>query len=216
MKKGQKINITKLTEKYISEHPSVKDCLKKGMINYSKLTRQIASDIKIDLKNNFDAILIACRRYHGKIKSESTVEAKILNVLKQSKVEIKNKIIVVVVEKNIYLDNLLDLEKEVRKNTEVFHVIEGTNSMTLVTGEEFLEKIRKLFRNKIIKENRNLIEIILKSPKEIETVPGIISYLYSLFGEHGINIIETMSCWTDTLFVIKEEDIAKVMELLRF
>src|SRR3989338_7344548 len=145
------------------------------MINYSKLTRQIASDIKIDLKNNFDAILIACRRYHGKIKSESTVEAKILNVLKQSKVEIKNKIIVVVVEKNIYLDNLLDLEKEVRKNTEVFHVIEGTNSMTLVTGEEFLEKIRKLFRNKIIKENRNLIEIILKSPKEIETVPGIIS-----------------------------------------
>lgn len=216
MKKGQKINITKLTEKYISEHPSIKDCLKKEMVNYSKLTRQIASDLKIDLKKNFDAVLIACRRYYRKIKSESTVEAKILNVLKQSKVEIKNKIIVVVVEKSIYLDNLLDLEKEVRKKAEVFHVIEGTNSMTLVTGEEFLEKIRNLFRNKVIKESRNLIEIILKSPREIETVPGIISYLYSLFGEHGINIIETMSCWTDTLFVIKEEDIAKVMELLRF
>ncbi len=212
----KQINITRLTEKYISEHPSTKDCLKKGMINYSKLTRQISSDLNVDLKKNFDAILIACRRYYRKIKSESTVEAKIINLLKQSKVEIKNKIIVVVIEKDIYLDNLLSLEKEVRKKAEVFHVIEGTNSITLVTGEEFLEKIRKLFRNKVIKENKNLIEIILKSPKEIETLPGTISYLYSLFGEHGVNIIETMSCWTDTLFVIKEEDIAKVMELLRF
>ena len=215
-KAKQRVNITKMTEEYISEHPSVKDCLKKGMVNYSKLARQVASELKIDIKNNFDAILIACRRYYRKIKSESTVEARILNVLRQSRVEIKNKIIVVVVEKSIYLDNLLDLEEEVRKKTEVFHVIEGTSSITIVTSEEFLEKIRKLFKNKIIKESQNLIEIILKSPKEIETVPGIISYLYSLFGEHGINIIETMSCWTDTLFFINEEDIAKVMGLVRF
>ena len=56
-------NITKLTEHYISEHPSIKDALKKGLINYSKLTRQIAEDMDIELKKNFDAILIACRRY---------------------------------------------------------------------------------------------------------------------------------------------------------
>ncbi len=216
MKKKQKINITKLTEKHISDHPSVKDCLKKGMINYSKLTRQIASDLKIDLNENFDAILIACRRYSRKIKSEPTTESKIQDILKKSKVEIKNKIIVVVVEKSIYWDNLLNLEKEAKKKTEAFNIIEGTNAITIVTGEEFLEKIKKLFRNKIIKESKNLVEIIIKSPKEIETFPGVMSYLYSLFGEHGVNIVETMSCWTDTLFVIKEEDMGKVMGLLRF
>lgn len=214
--KKQKTNITKLTERYILEHPSIKDCLKKGMINYSKLTRQIAFDLKIDLKKNFDAVLIACRRHSRKIKTEPTLEASILNILKKSKVEIKNKIIAVAIEKNIYWDNLLELEKIARKKSEPFHIIEGTNSITLITGEEFIDKIKKLFKNKLIKESRNLVEIIIKSPREIENVPGVISYLYSLLAENGINIIETMSCWTDTLFVIKEEDIGRVMTLLRF
>lgn len=210
------VNITRITEQYISEHPSIKDCLKKGMINYSSLTRQIAADQKIDLKSNFDAILIACRRYHRKIKSESAAENRILKVLKQSKIEIKTKIIAVVIEKDIYFSHLLDLEKEIKSTAETFNMIEGTNSITLITSEEFLDKIRKTFKNKIIKENRGLVEVIIKSPKEIEQTPGIMQHIYSLFGEKGLNIAETMSCWTDTLLVIKEEDISKAMELLRF
>lgn len=209
-------NITRLTEDYITEHPSIKDCLKKGLINYSSLTRLIADELKIDLKKNFDAILIACRRYHRKIKSESAVENKILKILKQSKIEIKNKIIAVVIEKDVHFSHLLGLEKEIKSVAETFNMIEGTNSITLITSEEFLDKIRKTFKHKIIKENKNLVEVIIKSPKEIEQTPGILHYLYSLFGEHGLNIAETMSCWTDTLLVIKEKDIAKAMELLRF
>ena len=50
----------------------------------------------------------------------------------------------------------------------------------------------------------------------MENIPGIIAYLSTLLAENGINIIETMSTWTDTLFVIAEKDIAKVIELLRF
>ena len=210
------MNITKLTEQYISEHPSIMDCVKKGLINYSSLARQIAKDIGLDQKENFDAILIACRRYFRKIRSEETNEKKILEILKHSKVEIKNKIIAVVIEKNIFLDNLISLEKDIKKKADVFHIIEGTSAITIVTSEDFLSEIKKLFKNKIIKENTNLVEITLKSPKEIETTAGVVPYVYSLFGEHGINIVETMSCWTDTLFVIEEKDIAKAMEVLRF
>ena len=72
------VNVTKLTEDYISEHPYVKDCLKKGLINYSSLTRQICSDLDLNVKKNFDAVLIACRRYFRKIKSEATTEKKIV------------------------------------------------------------------------------------------------------------------------------------------
>jgi len=61
-----------------------------------------------------------------------------------------------------------------------------------------------------------LAEITLKSSEDLEKTPGVIAYLSTLLAENGINIIETMSTWTDTLFVIAEEDIAKVMELLRF
>ena len=209
-------NITKLTEQYISEHPSIKDALKKGLINYSKLTRQIAEDLDIELKKNFDAILIACRRYYRKVRKEKILETDILDVLKKSKVEVKNKIIAVVLDKSIYFEGLLDLEKEVKKKGEIFHIIEGTTAITVITAEEYSDKIKKLFKNKIIQENKKLVEIFLKSPKEIENIAGVVPYLYSLFGENGINIVETLSCWTDTIFVIEEKDIAKVMQLLRF
>jgi len=35
---------TEITEKYLTEHPSIKDCLKQGIINYSKLSRKIAKN----------------------------------------------------------------------------------------------------------------------------------------------------------------------------
>ncbi len=207
---------TELTEKFVSEHPSIKDCLKKGIINYSKLARMIAKELGIGKKTSIEAILIACRRYAEKLKKEKVLEDKIINVLKNSSLEIKNKIIVVTIDKKIYMDNLINIEKKIRKTADIFYAIEGVNVFTIITSEKYLEELRNLFKRNIVKTSKNLAMIILKSPKEIETVPGITAYLYSLFGDHGINIIETMSCWTDTIFVIEEKDIAAVMKLLKF
>ena len=209
-------NITKLTEDYISEHPSIKDCLKNGLINYSSLSRLIASELKLDIKKNFDAILIACRRLKRKLKKEEISENKILKILKESKIEIKNKIIAVVLEKDIFFGNLINLEKEIKKGKEIFRIIEGASAITIITGEEFLDLIKKYFKNKIVLENKNLAEITIKSPKEIETTPGTYAYMCSLLGENNINILETLSCYTDTIFLINENDVGKVMNLLRF
>ena len=209
-------NITKLTERYILEHPSVKDCLKSGLVNYSSLSRQISSELKLDLKKNFDAILIACRRHKRKLKKEEIFESRILKILKESKIEIKNKIIAVVLEKDIYFESLINLEKEIKKRREIFRVIEGASAITIITTEDFLDSIKKYFKNKIILENSSLAEIIIKSPKEIETTPGAYAYLCSLFRESNINIVETLSCFTDTIFLVKEEEVGKVMGLLRF
>jgi len=210
------MNITKLTEKYINEHPSVKDCVRKGLINYSSLTRQIANDMGLELKKNFDAILIACRRYYRKVKKEKILDDKILKILKASKLEVKNKIIVALIEKNIYFNHLIELHKIIKNKAELFHVIEGSNTITLITANEFKGDIKKLFKNKIIKMTENLAEVTLKSSEDMEDTPGVIAYLATLLAENGVNIIETMSTWTDTLFVVSEEDIAKVMGVLKF
>ena len=209
-------NITKLTENYIIEHPSVKDCLKNDLVNFSNLSRKIAKELNLDVRKNFGAVLIACRRFQSKLKNEEDFENKILKVLKKSKIEIKNKIMVIVLEKDIYFANLLNLEREIKKNKEIFRVIESSSAITSITTEEFLDLIRRYFKNKIIAETKNLVEITIKSPEEIETTPGAYAYLCSLFGENNINIVETLSCWIDTIFIIEEKDVGKVMGLLRF
>lgn len=209
-------NITKLTENYILEHPSIKDCLKNGLINYSSLSRQIAPELNLNPKNNFDAILIACRRLKRKLKKDDIFEEKILQILKQSKIEVKNKIAGIVLEKDIFFGHLVELEKEIKKKREAVKIVEGVSAITIIISEEFLDLVKNYFKNKMIAINRSLAEITIKSPKEIETTPGTYAYMCSLFGEHGINIVETLSCWTDSIFLIKEEDVGKVMGLLRF
>jgi hypothetical protein len=210
------VNVTKLTEQYISEHPFVKDCLKRGLINYSSLTRQICVDLNLNAGENFDAVLIACRRLYNKIKAEATIEKRILEILRNSKLEVKNKINSIVLEKSIFISNLLDIEKEAKKLMETFHIVEGASVITIITSDDFSKKVKMVFRNKIIKEKKELVEVILKSPKQIETTSGVISYLYSLLGENNINVFETLSCWTDTIFLVEEKDLSRVMELLRF
>jgi len=209
-------SITKLTENYILEHPSIKDCLKNDLVNFSSLSRKIAEELDLSVKKNFDAILIACRRFQRKLKNEETFESRILKILKKSKVEVKNKIIAIVLERDIYFENLISLEKEIKKRREIFRIIEGASGVTVITTEDFIDLIKKYFKNKIVLENRNLAEIMIKSPEEIETTPGTYAYLASLFGENNINIVESMSCFTDTIFLIKEEDVGKAIGLLRF
>jgi len=207
---------SELTEKYLSEHPSIKDCLREGIINYSKLSRKIAKELGIEKITSIEAILIAARRYENKIKKEKIREDKILEILKQSELEIKNKIIVAIVQKNFTAETLLDFEKKIKKNADIVYLIEGTKTYTVITSEKYFEEIKRTFSNKIIKTANNQAMIIMKNPKGIEETTGFTAYLYSRFGEYGVNILETMSCWTDTIFVISEDDIATTMKFLKF
>ena len=209
------MSIQKSVEEYISGSNNIRDCLKKNLVNYSALTRKISKELNFKAKD-FDAVLVACRRYGEKIRKKTGYERPIKKLLKNSKLEIKNKVAVAVVEKTIFFNNLADLQKEVKRKNELFRIIEGINAITIITSEEFLERIKELFRNKIIKINKNLVEVTVKSSEELEEIPGVMAYLYSLFGDKGINIVETMSCWTDTIFVIEEKDLSRVMEVLRF
>ncbi len=211
--KEPKLNITKETEQYIKEHPSIKDCLKKGLINYSALARQICSERKI---KNFDAVLVAERRLFSKLKKERAVEKEIIDLLRRSKVDVKSKMVVAVVDKNVFFDNLIDLQKNIKKYEEDVHIVQGVSTMTIITTRDFLSEIKELFRRNLIKLDTDLVEIIVRSPKEIEGIAGVISYLYSLLSDNNINVIESMSSWTDTIFVIDEKDLLKALNVLRF
>lgn len=206
---------TELTEQYLAEHPSIKDCLKNGIINYSKLSRKIAKELNIEKETSIEAILIACRRYEMKIKEEKQLEEKILNILKKSELEIKNKIIVAIIDKKSHMSNFIEMEKKIRGTADTFYAIEGTKVFTLIISEKYLEDLKNVFDHNILKISQNLAMITIKSPKELESTPGVLSYIYSIFGEHGINIVETMSCWTDTIFLISEEHIPTVIKFLK-
>jgi len=209
------MNIQKKVEEYIVRSKSIKDCLKNKLINYSALSRKISKELNISEKN-FDAVLVSCRRYAETLRKKKTYERKIIELLKESSLEIKNKVSVIVIEKTIFSNSIMELTKNIRKKKGLFRTIEGINSITIITNDEFINSLKDIFKNTVLSIKQNLIEVTIKSSENLETTPGVMAYLYSLFGEREINIIETMSCWTDTMFVIEEKDLTDVMNLLKF
>ncbi len=207
---------TELTHAYLNSHPSIKDCLSYGIINYSKLSRKIAIDLDIEKQTTIEAILIACRRFTHKLQQKTIREQQIRMILQKSELEIKNKILVAIIDKNVYIQNLLSIEKKIRSKADMFYAIEGTKVFTLILSQKYQEELIHLFGDRIIKQTTHLAMITIKSPKDLEKTPGVIAYITSLLGEHDINVVESMSCWTDTIYVVSEEDIPKIMKFLTF
>ncbi|MFT4303686.1 MAG: ACT domain-containing protein [Candidatus Woesearchaeota archaeon] len=209
-------NTAELTNSYINEHPYIKYCLKKNLINYSALARLISKELKIEKTSSKEAILVAARRVQTKLKKEIEYEKEINKILTKSEIEIKTKAVVFILEKSINIDLMNKLETTIKKESGFYYNLEGSDNYTIITQEKYSEEIENNNKNKIKKIKKNMILINIKSPKEIENIPGIIAYLTSLFGENNVNVYEFLSCWTDTIFIIDEKDLNKSINFLKF
>jgi len=206
------MNLTQITKEYIYENAYVRRSVETDTANYSKIARKIIVDKNLK-KNDFEAIVVALRRLK---KNKNITNKNISHLLSDSSVEIKSKIIVYILEKNTYYKNILELEKDIRDLNGSTCVVEGIKAITLITSQEYEKKIQHYFKNNILKRQENLIQITLKSPETLENIPGVLAYLCGLFAEEEINLVEVLSCWTDTIFIIEEKDIVKAIKILKF
>ena len=87
----------------------------------------------------------------------------------------------------------------------------GFGKVVFIIRKRIEEDFKAFFNHKL--EGKIEVEYVFQ---EIENIPGVISYLTSLFSENGVNIEEFFSCWRDTVFVIAVNDLGKVLEFLHF
>ena len=206
--------VTRLTEDYISSHRSIKDCLLKGLVNYSALARLISKDQQLDKKASKAAILIAARRYREKLRGKPW-EDPIAKMFAQSNMEIKNNVMIYTLAKNFYPDSLLEIEKGIKKEGSLFFSIEGLRTLTIIIQRQSKPLIEAKFRPYVIAKKEDLSLITISSPG-IDGVPGAVSYLTGMFFENEVNIEEFMSCHDDTLVVIESKYLDRMMRALRF
>jgi len=207
------MSISRITHKYIREHPSVQDCLERGLINYSALAREICDSTEAD---SFDAVLVACRRYFQKKRTHVSREKKIVSLLQKSKVRVRNKIAVATIEKSKGIEQALEIQNVIKKEKGDFNLIEGEDVFTIITNVEYLPLIKKVFATGVVKSSSGLAQITMIFGENLEMTPGVLSFIYRMFAEYDINIREEMSCWKDVMVVVEEKDVARVMQMLNF
>ncbi len=188
-------SVAKQVYKWLDEHPYISSVLKKDLINFSSLSRLIQKELAT---KNFDAILVAIRRYQNDLEDCKVKEDEIVKLLKRSRLEITTGV-------NVYIARP-DAIKHVEKS-KYLHLIKGSDAITVITQERLDIDYMKL--------KGDMLEVKIVSPVEIETNLGFMGFVCSSLSERGIVIVETYGCYTDTIFIFNKTDLLKVVSVMQ-
>lgn len=183
---------------YVKRRPFIKEMLKYGLVNYSRLARKLCKEI-FGSQKNFYAVKAALMRLGFKIrKREGEMEEKILEVLKNTSISIRNKVVVLISSAPLEISAV----SSVKSGHFYSYIAERREAQRAMRSKSVIS----------VEENLNLF--VLSSTPEIETTPGVISLILHLLAAEGINVHEFISSYTDTLLVISEADTSRAYELL--
>lgn len=206
-------SITRTVQRYIFRNSSVRHCLQRDLINLSALSRKICEEMELD---KFDAVLKACKRYQLRASQKSGSHKEVAKLIENARVQVRTKIVVATISKPRTLEKVDALQTEIRKEKGDFNMIEGLDVITIITNRRFIPLLKKTLRQQILRLSEDLVQVCMIMDASIEKTTGVVAYVYGILSESGVNIREEMSCWSDIMFIIEEQDLPKAMEVLNY
>jgi aspartokinase len=187
------MTIAQNVRNYLRNKPYLLEALEKGIVNLSELSRQIQEELKTD---NTSAVKAALRRFSDELqRHKQKREEKVLQVLKRSGIAVYDRKSVMITSKEISTKNGMKVDLL-------------DKFVYLVDRSDMPERISTLVKHD------NCTMIVVHSPEELEATPGVVAFLTALLAEQNVNIIEFISCWTETIIVVEKKDSLKAYEVL--
>ena len=178
---------------YLRNKPYLLEALEKGIVNLSELSRQIQEELKT---GNTSAVKAALRRFSEELqRHKQKREEKVLQVLKRSSMAVYDRKSVVITNREVDVKNALKVDL---LNKHVY----------LLDRSDLPERISTLVKHE------DCTMVVVHSPEELEATPGVVAFLATLLAEQNVNIIEFISCWTETIMVVEKKDSLKAYEVL--
>lgn len=108
---------------------------------------------------------------------------------------------------------LKDVATDIDKG-KVIQISQGSSAIVMLCEEGVAEQLAKKYQKHLISHKKDLVALVLMSPKKIVDTPGVLSFILSLFAKNKINVVEIIGCYTDTTFVINKKDLFRAMDIL--
>ena len=113
------------------------------------------------------------------------------------------------------LHRLEEMFKKLLNEKSTMQVIQSAHAITIIADEKLEDEvIGAVGQGNVLKVREDLVEIAVKSPESIVETSGVFAYLAANLADSGINIVETVSCYTDTIFIVDEEDMIEAYSVL--
>ena len=187
-------SIAQLVRDTIRMRPSLVDALKMRIVNYSALARVLQEDIGI---GSIEATKAAIIRIGEELADERGLqEERVLSILRESKVRLQDKIAVII------SSEMLDIPYLVTAYL--------TDSYVYIIDQTMLKKELPSH----VQVTSNLVALILISPPRVEVTPGFVAFITGLLASREINIVEFISCSTNTVIILDSRDALNAFSLL--
>ncbi len=188
-------SVAQLVRETIRKRPSLLDALKMKIVNYSALARMLQVEIG---EGSLEAVKAAIIRVSDELEKERGLqEERIMSILRESVVRLQDKIAVII------SPNMLDIPYLVTAYL--------TDSYVYVVNQTQL-------KNKLpdyAQVTSDLVALILISPPRVEKTPGFVALITNLLASREINIVEFISCSTNTVIVLDQADALNAFSLLQ-
>lgn len=187
-----------LVRLYLKRRPQLLSMVNNGLCNYSSLARRLQKEIFPGKPHEFTAIKAALLRM---AREENTGIGKdwekgVEKILKASSVEVRSHVAVI--------------SGKSGAGVPVIAMSNSKSGVMSVVDSSFVPQMKK----KGFKVMDNLTLVILCSPLDLQDTPGCVSAILDAIAAEGINVLEFISCHTDTLMVVKNQDAVRVYEIL--
>ena len=188
-------SVAQLVRETIQMRPSLLDALKMQIVNFSALARMLQEEIG---EGSIEAVKAAIIRVNDDLQNQNDLqEERVRSILRDSVVRLQDKIAVVI------SPEMLDIPYLVTAYL--------TDSYVYVIDQTKL-------KNEIPEHTQittNLVALILISPQIVETTPGFVAFITNLLASRKINIVEFISCSTNTVIVLDTSDALNAFSLLQ-
>ena len=187
-----------LVRLYLKRRPQLLSMVNNGLCNYSALARRLQKEIFPGKKEEFTAIKAALLRLAREDGSgqERDWEKNVERILKSSSVEIRT--------------NVAVASSGGSTGVPVIAMSNSKSGVMSVVDSSYCGQLRK----KGVKIIDGLTLVILCSPPGLQETPGCVSAILDAIAAEGINVLEFISCHTDTLMVVRNADAVRVYEIL--
>ncbi|VVB70303.1 Uncharacterised protein [uncultured archaeon] len=212
-------NVSNTVSKIIDKMTYLHTSIKRGLLNYSALAREIKPIVEQELgvKVGDDSLIMAVRRY-CLTKQKNTNENDISTILANCSLLVRTGMVQYNTKRSEEIYHKIIKEMKINWGTgERRYIIQRSDEMTIITNAKFTERIKKIIEEEpgsLISHNKDLSLITLNIPEGALENPEILSTTSSLIAENKINIKCIFSTYGGLSFLIMDNQAAKAYSML--
>ena len=206
-------SITEAVRETVGGDLSFQDSLQRDYCNISALARLIKPQIDqmLGKDSSIESIITALKRS----KYDYNIQEKpISSILAASTITVNTDVAKVSAKKS--KKTIEKVAKAMVQSAGNFiSMSESIMSITLIFDDLLLQDVRDMFASDdILEMETGLAAIIVHSPEDIIKTPGCAIAFYNQLARRHINIEDTVSCYTDTIVIVKMEQVGKAFNAL--